>query len=102
MDTWAISIGELIEICMIIKELACQPKLAAAGAVHRCSPEIRASYGGQPWPRTKARMEAPPGFEPGMEVLQTSALPLGDGAARNAQIVRERPAADDTAINSQG
>jgi hypothetical protein len=27
-------------------------------------------------------LEAPPGFEPGMEVLQTSALPLGDGAAR--------------------
>ena len=27
-------------------------------------------------------MEAPPGFEPGIEVLQTSALPLGDGAAR--------------------
>ena len=27
-----------------------------------------------------SRMEAPPGFEPGMEVLQTSALPLGDGA----------------------
>ena len=27
-------------------------------------------------------MEAPPGFEPGMEVLQTSALPLGDGAVR--------------------
>ena len=26
-------------------------------------------------------LEAPPGFEPGMEVLQTSALPLGDGAA---------------------
>jgi hypothetical protein len=26
-------------------------------------------------------MEAPPGFEPGMEVLQTSALPLGYGAA---------------------
>jgi hypothetical protein len=25
--------------------------------------------------------EAPPGFEPGMEVLQTSALPLGYGAA---------------------
>ena len=47
-------------------------------------------------------LEAPPGFEPGMEVLQTSALPLGDGAARHAQIERERPAADDTAINSQG
>ena len=28
------------------------------------------------------RLEAPPGFEPGMEVLQTSALPLGDGADR--------------------
>ena len=27
-------------------------------------------------------MEAPPGFEPGMELLQSSALPLGDGAAR--------------------
>ena len=25
-------------------------------------------------------LEAPPGFEPGMEVLQTSALPLGYGA----------------------
>jgi hypothetical protein len=29
---------------------------------------------------TLAILEAPPGFEPGMEVLQTSALPLGDGA----------------------
>jgi hypothetical protein len=27
-----------------------------------------------------AKLEAPPGFEPGVEVLQTSALPLGDGA----------------------
>src|SRR5690606_26970188 len=27
-------------------------------------------------------LEAPPGFEPGVEVLQTSALPLGDGALR--------------------
>ena len=27
-------------------------------------------------------MEAPSGFEPEMEVLQTSALPLGDGADR--------------------
>ena len=32
-------------------------------------------------------LEAPPGFEPGMEVLQTSALPLGDGAGWNC--VRE-------------
>ena len=29
-------------------------------------------------------MEAPPGIEPGMEVLQTSALPLGDGALRGS------------------
>jgi hypothetical protein len=28
-------------------------------------------------------LEAPPGFEPGMELLQSSALPLGDGAGRN-------------------
>jgi hypothetical protein len=26
--------------------------------------------------------EAPPGFEPGMKVLQTSALPLGYGARK--------------------
>src|SRR5687768_11856091 len=32
--------------------------------------------------RAKSNLEAPPGFEPGMEVLQTSALPLGDGADR--------------------
>src|SRR5574339_602172 len=31
-----------------------------------------------------SELEAPPGFEPGMEVLQTSALPLGDGAGRNS------------------
>src|SRR3954466_6898168 len=28
----------------------------------------------------RIKLEAPPGFEPGIEVLQTSALPLGDGA----------------------
>ena len=32
------------------------------------------------WDFTGKKLEAPPGFEPGMEVLQTSALPLGDGA----------------------
>ena len=37
--------------------------------------------------RAKSRLEAPPGFEPGMELLQSSALPLGDGAGRNS-IVR--------------
>jgi hypothetical protein len=31
-------------------------------------------------------LEAPPGFEPGMEVLQTSALPLGDGAGRKRHL----------------
>src|SRR5437667_6592073 len=35
-------------------------------------------------------MEAPPGFEPGVEVLQTSALPLGDGADRTKKQRRVR------------
>ena len=33
-------------------------------------------------------LEAPPGFEPGVEVLQTSALPLGDGADRKPEARR--------------
>src|SRR6476619_675722 len=40
------------------------------------------------------KMEAPPGFEPGMEVLQTSALPLGYGAdrtRRERQTMRKHP-----------
>ena len=36
------------------------------------------------------KLEAPPGFEPGMEVLQTSALPLGDGADQNCA-ARSKP-----------
>ena len=50
-------------------------------------------------------MEAPPGFEPGMEVLQTSALPLGDGAGRDAQIdvnVRPRMIPRSTALAEAG
>ena len=35
-------------------------------------------------------MEAPPGFEPGMEVLQTSALPLGDGANLNITALEKK------------
>ena len=35
-------------------------------------------------------MEAPPGFEPGVEVLQTSALPLGDGAVRKRRAAEGR------------
>ena len=35
-------------------------------------------------------LEAPPGFEPGVEVLQTSALPLGDGAPQNGARARGR------------
>ena len=31
-------------------------------------------------------LEAPPGFEPGIEVLQTSALPLGDGAGWTVRV----------------
>ena len=33
---------------------------------------------------TDAPLEVPPGFEPGMEVLQTSALPLGYGTEERA------------------
>ena len=36
-----------------------------------------------PRPSGPDEVEAPPGFEPGVEVLQTSALPLGDGASIN-------------------
>ncbi|GEM_PF-931023 len=32
--------------------------------------------------RTQQKLKAAPGFEPGVEVLQTSALPLGDAADR--------------------
>ena len=35
-------------------------------------------------------LEAPPGFEPGVEVLQTSALPLGDGAPVNTMTLKRR------------
>src|SRR2546427_8334299 len=34
------------------------------------------------------KLEAPPGFEPGVEVLQTSALPLGDGASVGGRMTR--------------
>src|SRR5262245_45399671 len=34
------------------------------------------------------KVEAPPGFEPGVEVLQTSALPLGDGADETVWLAR--------------
>src|SRR5690606_34609017 len=39
-------------------------------------------------PFDRSGEEAPPGFEPGIEDLQSSALPLGHGA----EIRRERPA----------
>ena len=49
-----------------------EPPKAAKAQVRRAKRE-----------RALLRLEAPPGFEPGMEVLQTSALPLGDGAGWN-------------------
>ena len=39
---------------------------------------------------SERRLEAPPGFEPGVEVLQTSALPLGDGALKRLALLRSR------------
>ena len=37
----------------------------------------------------RRKLEAPPGFEPGVEVLQTSALPLGDGASVGMELTRK-------------
>jgi hypothetical protein len=38
---------------------------------------------------SEGKLEAPPGFEPGVEVLQTSALPLGDGASVGEWLTRK-------------
>src|SRR5262245_22189183 len=40
--------------------------------------------------KSRTNLEAPPGIEPGMEVLQTSALPLGDGAPWRERAETER------------
>ena len=49
--------------------------LATRSSNRRDSPpslaKLPASYGGHPSPEPERRVEAPPGFEPGMEVLQT-------------------------------
>ena len=59
------------------------------GSLFELRSDSRAFRSNKNRPRTQAQaihanflmnLEAPPGFEPGMEVLQTSALPLGDGA----------------------
>jgi hypothetical protein len=50
-------------------------------------------------------LKAPPGFEPGMKVLQTSALPLGYGAAvwvGGDHVPRERQEIDSNVTVSQG
>jgi hypothetical protein len=71
---------------------ACGRKRAAERTASGPPSRLR-RYGGQPSRglptvahapigNDERRLEAPPGFEPGMEVLQTSALPLGDGAGR--------------------
>ena len=47
-------------------------------------------------------VEAPPGFEPGVEVLQTSALPLGDGAPYKDKWRVLRPALPNLARRNVG
>ena len=42
----------------------------------------------QPRTASPGRREAPPGFEPGVEDLQSSALPLGHGAVLREWLVR--------------
>ena len=39
-------------------------------------------------------LEAPPGFEPGVKVLQTLALPLGDSAVLPVRLVKRKNSAD--------
>ena len=46
------------------------------------------------------KLEAPPGFEPGVEVLQTSALPLGDGAPCGVGVVKVREILANLAVSS--
>ena len=50
----------------------CQRRKLPSGPFTRCHEGLACIF--------LIKMEAPPGFEPGMEVLQTSALPLGYGA----------------------
>ncbi len=69
-----------------------RPQASAGGKSRRHNalafaerPRARSEMGNLKGPhRAKLKLEAPSGFEPEMEVLQTSALPLGDGADRNA------------------
>ncbi len=41
---------------------------------------LASTYSATPAQNRRKTMEAPSGFEPEMEILQTSALPLGQGA----------------------
>src|SRR5690606_15420600 len=68
------------------------PTCRRASEAQRASPPERSGDGRGPRERRRrgsggeaprSKLEAPPGFEPGVEVLQTSALPLGDGALRD-------------------
>src|SRR5262245_59797841 len=80
-----------------ILQVAMGPATGPVGFLFTCQKLRRIS---------ELELEAPPGFEPGMEVLQTSALPLGDGAGRNYELCRKTPAASrpggDSARRNQG
>ena len=68
--------------------------LVYASLPHAFSPPFRGpmpacSHSCSHWSlEIEKRLEAPPGFEPGVEVLQTSALPLGDGALIGERLTR--------------
>jgi hypothetical protein len=53
-------------------------------------PEVARLMGRAPQIHSQEKLEAPSGFEPEMEVLQTSALPLGDGAV-SGSLARLKP-----------
>jgi hypothetical protein len=64
-----------------------EPKLSNGSKRQGGPPSRLRRYGETAFaPNHERRLEAPPGFEPGMEVLQTSALPLGYGAVGRARV----------------
>jgi hypothetical protein len=62
---------------------AVRPAARRARAIQRC---IISESGGKSLTKNcpEFKTKAAPGFEPGVEVLQTSALPLGDAAAEDS------------------
>ena len=70
--------GERNELCGL-RRLRC-PSISNSRTLENTCERDGATNGSRNRSNCTEKMEAPSGFEPEMEVLQTSALPLGDGA----------------------